>query len=883
MKGKYFLTAAALILLVVPLFAQSIAEKKALLQKGGTDLDRTTEGVLTKVNEDLLFKKRELKQHYSELRTLRDRGVDEIEYLPLLDKIQVLRKEIQEINEQWQNDASLTGKGGAYGLWNEPEATLEDLIIDYGSMDYVYVMPHDVASLKISLISSLPIPRSAWGEMMDQILTANGIGSRQLSPYLKELYQISKTNVPVKFITNNEADLNILPQEARIAFLLTPQPSEVRRTWTFLDKFANPNTTILQQIGRDILLIGQVSDLQDLMRLYNFVDTHKSKMEYKLIPLFRIKAEEMAKVIASMFDQFSESDGQPTMLKQAASASSAQGGNKTPSPSDSGGLKIKRELTNVNGLKIIVLESLTGALFLVGTPEEIRQAEQMIRSIENQIAAGREKVIQWYAVKYSYVDELAQTLQQVYDAIIQQHVSLGQPSSGHGGPSGPGTPGSANQQNQQNQQNPQSQQVSVQQPAYPRPPEDVFREAYYQGGEVVVNPAPVGPSSPEERNKKKPKLNLPNFITDEKTGSIIMVIEKELVPRIMEIIAMLDVPKKMVQIDVLLFERKITNTTDYGLNLLTIGSHASNTRQTGIDWNNTALSPANQGIFEFFISRIRGNGMPAYDLQYKFMLAQTDVRINANPSVITVNQTPAFISIVEEQSINTGTAFISITNSVTPTIQFTRAQYGITLEITPTIHWAEEQNSFGTDINFITLDTKVNFDTTDPNSPAPDQPNVTRREIKNQVVLGDGQTVVLGGLRRKNSSDGKEAIPFLGEVPGFGKLFSINSLHDDSTEMFIFLTPRIIVDPCEDIERIKAIKVSERPGDIPDFVWRYYLSKDRETECLFNMTLRVLFGQPMDRIERTQHGCAPSWSTPGDAARRQVRGARGSCGEYDGR
>ncbi len=160
--------------------------------------------------------------------------------------------------------------------------------------------------MKISVNSNIPIPQASWESMLDLILTQNGIGTRQLNPFLRELYLFSEESSPVNYITDNPSDLEFLPQNQRVAFLITPDPSDVRRSWTFLNKFINPMTTKIEQVGREILVVSQVGEIQDLLKLYNFVATTKNTKSYKLVPLSKIKAEEMAKVISAMFDQMSE-------------------------------------------------------------------------------------------------------------------------------------------------------------------------------------------------------------------------------------------------------------------------------------------------------------------------------------------------------------------------------------------------------------------------------------------------------------------------------------------------------------------------------------------------------------------------------------------------
>lgn len=145
----------------------------------------------------------------------------------------------------------------------------------------------------------------------------------------------------------------------------------------------------------------------------------------------------------------------------------------------------------------------------------------------------------------------------------------------------------------------------------------------------------------------------------------------------------------MVQIEVLLFEKRIRNQDNIGLNLLQIGSDALNKTLTGLDFgkNHFELDPIkrympdNSGITTFFISRKKNHMLPAYDAVYQFLISQEDITINANPSVLTINQTEAHIAIEEEISVNTGIIITPVTNTTALNKTFARARYGIKIDI----------------------------------------------------------------------------------------------------------------------------------------------------------------------------------------------------------
>ena len=234
-----------------------------------------------------------------------------------------------------------------------------------------------------------------------------------------------------------------------------------------------------------------------------------------------------------------------------------------------------------------------------------------------------------------------------------------------------------------------------------------------------------------------------------------------------------------------------------------------------------------------------GSRIPGFDLAYKFLLSQEDVRVNASPSITTVNNTKAVLKIVDEISVSEGTNVEKASDSSSLLKDsYSRRDYGIVLEMTPTIHLKGDGEE---EYNSITLLTDIQFDSR--TSSDQDRPTVTKRTIQNEVRIADGETVIIGGLRRKNMIDKEEKIPFLGELPGLGKLFGTTALTDEKTEMFIFLTPKIIEDPKSDFEKMRKRELLRRPGDIPEFMKALEEARERENNSLLSGTLKMLFGR----------------------------------------
>jgi general secretion pathway protein D len=845
MKLGLFCTFIASLMGLAFLQAQTISEKKASFNSSSSDLTQDMQKYLRDVNDELKEYQTQLYALYADVQDLYDSDAPEEDYRDLLNQINEIRQSIEDLEKGWQQLAADTAPAEGYALWHQPETTIGQLVIDYGSQNYVYMLTPEIASMKLSIDSNLPVPRASWDEMLELILVQNGIGFKQLNPFLRQLYLFKQDKSSLKMITNQRCELELLPPEARILFMLSPEPSEVKRVWFFLDKFVNPNSTVLQMIGRDILIVAPVSDVKELLKLYDFVSNNRGDRDYRIIPLRRIDPEEMGKILSAVFDQMSETpvtlERMPDKNEKISArldrlAAFTRGQGQSPTP--------ENKPIEANGLRIIPISNLTPALFLYGTREELRRAESIIMEVEKNMGGAREKVIYWYTTKHSDPLELADMLVKIYALMVTEH-----PNFGPGGPEGeettppsPELPALSNEQKE----------IGIN--AQPFPQFNAFEGGFYLDDRYIVNPDP----REEIDRTADPNRGRTNFIVDPKTGAIVMVVEAEILPKLKELIWKLDIPVKMVQIEVLLFEKRINNRDNIGLNLLKIGSDALNVNLTGLDYNVNffqpfpKIIPDNSGITTFFISRKKTSMIPAYDAVYQFLISQEDITINASPSILTLNQTEAHIAIEDEISVNTGVIITPVTNTTALNNTFARARYGIKIDITPIIHMRDsDDDDFclddgEEDYDYITLQTDLVFETIN-GGVNPAQPDVTRRVINNEVRIPDGQTVILGGLRRKMVDDTKDAIPFLGEVPFLGKFFSTLEMTDNSVEMFIFITPKIITDPKEELLRYRTIELTRRPGDVPYFLCSLEAARNAERDRILRGTMQLLFGRPPER------------------------------------
>jgi len=97
------------------------------------------------------------------------------------------------------------------------------------------------------------------------------------------------------------------------------------------------------------------------------------------------------------------------------------------------------------------------------------------------------------------------------------------------------------------------------------------------------------------------------------------------------------------------------------------------------------------------------------------------------------------------------------------------------------------------------------------------QPVVDKREADTTLLIKNGQTVVLGGLRKKEVSQQINKIPLLGDIPLVGALFRFEGEDTTTSELVVFVTPRLVETPVLSETEQKAYEATEFSGPEPTF------------------------------------------------------------------
>ncbi len=709
-----------------------------------------------KVNEQIETLKSALKNKYDKASILFLNKAENKEYEQLLIEIKKIKDEIKNVEETFRKssiDDSLKNDEG-YAFWDLQETTISQLIMEYGSQDYLYVIPSELTSMKISLFSTIPVPRNSFEELIEMVLSHNGIGVKKLNPFLRQLYIIKQDPTYIEAIVCNPKELQLVKDNTIVCYVFSPNPEQIKSIQSFFERFSDVKQTTIHTIGTNVMVVSSKETIQRLVNLYSAIYEKNEGKIIKVVPLLKISTDDAEKIIKTFFSE-------PNV-------------------------KTRPSFYQTASEELAIMQQGT-SLILVGQESLVNRAEQIIQDLEKQLDDPSEVTLFTYNCKHSNAEEIASILESLYFSM------------------------SSIKQDEKNQTSQEHQ--------------DLKKTKY--------NPLlPIRPK-PAEKPVTSSKESSNNFVVDAKTGSILMIVKKEDLSKIKTLLKKLDIPKKMVHLDVLLVERKIQDRKQSGINLLKIGS-ASGDKQTAFGFDSGSTSKR-KGLFDFLLSRPKSK-LPAFDLTLSFLMAQEDMKIADCPSITAVNQTPATISVVDEISINNGAVHIDSDKESRLEKSFTRAQFGTTITITPTIHPPDDEEGAK---GYVTLITDVSFDSTKPSSN--ERPSITKRKIENEVRVADGETIILGGLRRKTEEEGSEKIPFLGEIPGIGKLFGSTKISDATSEMFIFITPKIINDPKHDFEKIKNLLLEKRAGDTDEFINKLNEAKTKEKQTLFENSIKLFF------------------------------------------
>ena len=289
------------------------------------------------------------------------------------------------------------------------------------------------------------------------------------------------------------------------------------------------------------------------------------------------------------------------------------------------------------------------------------------------------------------------------------------------------------------------------------------------------------------RGKVQPFTPLVSKNSNSASSNIIVISDiQENIGSILKIIETLDVPIPNINIAIRFIETNLDTLRGFG-----------------IDWSQTPLLPGDYGVSDsssvLNISFDKVTIATLNPLQLanalKLMQARGQSKLLSSPQVTTLDNHEA-----ETETVTTVFIEGNITsqnqqyqqgnqnNNVGPygnifVNQVQEKDIGIKLKVTPRIN-NQMKITMMVDAQVEALLSAAEIDTQKPRS--------TKRSVKTQVTVDDGNTVIIGGLIAENSLETKKFVPILSKIPILGKLFQSTSIEKEQRELLIFITPTIV-------------------------------------------------------------------------------------------
>ncbi|MBS4699869.1 type IV pilus secretin PilQ [Aeromonas media] len=286
---------------------------------------------------------------------------------------------------------------------------------------------------------------------------------------------------------------------------------------------------------------------------------------------------------------------------------------------------------------------------------------------------------------------------------------------------------------------------------------------------------------------------------DERTNVLVVKDTADVIGNVKRMLDILDIPVKQVVIEARMvtiddgFDEAlgvrwgVTKTDGHGNG--TSGTIEGNDGAGNNDGSSTITRPGVEdrlnvnlpvtnaaGTLAFQVARLANGTL--LDLELSALEKESKAEIIASPRVTTANQKPALI----EQG--TEIPYVESSSSGATSVTFKKAV--LSLKVTPQI----------TPDNRVILDLTVTQDTKGETVPTGtgDAVSINAQSITTQVLVNNGETLVLGGIYQQTIKSDVSKVPLLGDIPGLGYLFKKTTSENKKRELLIFVTPRIVTD-----------------------------------------------------------------------------------------
>lgn len=313
---------------------------------------------------------------------------------------------------------------------------------------------------------------------------------------------------------------------------------------------------------------------------------------------------------------------------------------------------------------------------------------------------------------------------------------------------------------------------------------------------------------------------------DTRSNALVITERPSRMNRIQEIIERLDRPTEQVMIESKFVEVTNRDSRDLGINWSSLSGYGVTAgpfnsqiqRERDQSRGVTGLPPNRFETYNRTVDRTKIEtavlSADSFNVVLSALDTLDDVKLVSNPTVVTLNNTEALISIgerfpVPQYAYNDQTGIFEVSG-------FDYTDIGINLNVTPQVNTA----------GFINLNIRPEVSTRQGTvsfggASGAEIPIIGSRRTESSITIKDGFTLAIGGLVESQETVGQSKIPILGDIPGLGRLFKSDTKDTSQRNLIIFITARTLNPDGSTYEEIIDPRVLNdmgiTPRDIPGY------------------------------------------------------------------
>jgi general secretion pathway protein D len=648
---------------------------------------------------------------------------------------------------------SVSGKGVKLHFESAPVTeVLHAVLGDLLKLDYAIVGP---LAGEITIHTQAEVPRDQVLTLLDAVLQANNI---VMVPDAAGRYRVGsadtmKTVVPIPRRTTalpTGFGSVIVP----LQFIGAAEMAQI------LGPLANEQALLRVDTVRNLLMLaGSRSQIEGWLEIINTFDVDFLKgMSVGLFPLTHASVKDVEPAVRALLGgdgQGGRVDASTTPGQGAAGSSGSEGGRSGARGPDLTNL-VDRSSPLAGVLRVLPIERLNALLVITPRAHYLEQARQWIERFDRPSDGEADGRLYVYPVQNGSATHLAKLLNGLYGA------AAGVRAKGDTG-------------------------VAPALAATSQASRSGTYSAFSGGGGAglglglgMLGGAPYGGApSAGQLDATQTNVTLENdirVVADESNNALLIHASRRHYRRIEAALRQLDVAPTQVLIEASILEVTLNDDIRYGLQW-----YFNDKTRSGLDGSGQltssasgALGAINPGFSYSLVDSVGSVRAVLNALAQKSLL-----NVISSPSVMVLDNHTAQIQVGDLQPVRSQQ---TITDGGTTTSSIQYKETGVSLSVTPSVN-------AGDMVSMIVNQTVTDVGEIDP---ATEQRSFMQRQLSSRVAVRSGETIVLGGLIRDNSTRGKQGIPLLHDLPVVGHLFGTTTIDTNRTELLVMLTPKVV-------------------------------------------------------------------------------------------